>query len=93
MATKTWWKDQAACVGVDPELFFPPSGNGRTQIKKAKTICESCPVKAECRAYADRSEERLGHRAIHGIYGGETPTERLARRREAAEHARPLGAA
>lgn len=68
--------------GDGPELFFPPSGNGQSQAKKAKAVCESCPVRSDCRTYADRAEEGLGRYAIRGIWGGETPAERLARRRQ-----------
>ena len=38
------WRDKAACLTVDPELFFPVGNTGPAvdQIEKAKTVCATC---------------------------------------------------
>lgn len=63
----------AACSGMAPrsgredDLFFPE--RGRSDLRsKAKAICSSCPVTAECKDYRDRTE------SMYGIWGGETST-------------------
>jgi WhiB family redox-sensing transcriptional regulator len=62
------WQNRAACVGVDPELFFPTSRND--SAKSAKKICRNCPVRKECRQAArDNGEE-------FGVWGGATEQER-----------------
>ena len=50
------WQERAACgsEGVDPELFFPSTGEGAA-AGMALHICWShCPVRQEC---AERTEE------------------------------------
>lgn len=63
------WRSQGACraPGVDPAWFFP--GIGESDIAaRAKQVCRSCPVQAEC-AEAGREEH-------HGIWGGLTERQR-----------------
>jgi WhiB family transcriptional regulator, redox-sensing transcriptional regulator len=40
------WRDRAACLGVDPELFFPIGNTGPalSQIEEAKVVCRRCEV-------------------------------------------------
>ena len=40
------WRDKAACLTVDPELFFPVGNTGPAvdQIEKAKAVCARCTV-------------------------------------------------
>lgn len=52
------WHDQAACVGHDPELWFA------TPPVQAQEICQSCPVKATCKEWADYAQ------VTHGVWGG-----------------------
>lgn len=66
------WQQNAACLGADPDLFFPPVSGGHTHAAIAKTICAGCPVKTECLTYA--IEERIGY----GIWGGLDVDERQA---------------
>jgi WhiB family transcriptional regulator, redox-sensing transcriptional regulator len=61
------WQKQAACRGLDPELFFPGSG-GRSLT--ARAVCAACPVADECLDYALRLNEKAG------VWGGTTWTER-----------------
>lgn len=60
------------CRNVDPELFFPfDSGSG----DEAKAICHTCPVEADCAAWAIATYQEAG------IWGGLSPEQRKVRRR------------
>ena len=48
---------QAACAGVDPDLFFPGRGES---VKEAKAVCEGCACRAECLQYALDNHENVG---------------------------------
>jgi len=54
---------QAACRGVDPELFFAEK-NESDKTNEAKMICFGCPVRVECDDYRARSGTK------HGVWGG-----------------------
>jgi hypothetical protein len=43
------WQAQAACRGVDVNIFFPGLGESTWA---AKALCGTCPVAEPCRAYA-----------------------------------------
>ena len=66
------WHDHAACGDADPDLFFPDGyiRSTRAQVKTAKLICRSCPVRVSCLSWALASGE------AHGIWGGLTEEER-----------------
>lgn len=65
------WRQQAACAGMDPNQFVPEGrGNGGLLYVEARQICDRCPVKAECLAYALHNGEE------YGMWGGATPQER-----------------
>jgi WhiB family redox-sensing transcriptional regulator len=71
------WRDEAACLGEDPELFFPVGTTGRAldQIEQAKTVCKQCPVAQECLDWAlDTNQDA-------GIWGGTSEEERRTIRR------------
>ena len=76
------WQVRASCRGPQAAIFFPPSHFERKEEKearerRAKTICQTCPVRKPCLEYA------LGIREPHGIWGGLNEAERkqiLARR-------------
>lgn len=62
-------------------MFFPPKAAPdimRGMEAQAKTVCESCPVQAEC------LEEALARPEEWGVWGGMTAGERqrLRRRRQ-----------
>lgn len=61
--------DNAACKGVDTNVFFP-TGSGRNAYVKARGICLRCPVKVECAQYAIESGSK------YGMWGGLTKEER-----------------
>lgn len=71
------WQTRAACRGPQAVVFYPPSNFERKEERrrreaKAKDICHTCPVHAECLAYA------LAIREPHGIWGGLNEAERRA---------------
>jgi hypothetical protein len=61
------WQTEASCRGVDSELFFPATED---ESVPAKAICETCPVRLACLAFALERNERFG------IWGGLTEKER-----------------
>ena len=67
------WRDQAACLDAEPEWFFPVRENDPAE--QAKAVCSTCPVAAECLAWA--YEIRDGW----AVLGGMTAAEREAKRR------------
>ncbi|MGH8909034.1 MAG: WhiB family transcriptional regulator [Egibacteraceae bacterium] len=73
----TGWRDRAACLDEDPELFFPigTTGTALEQADRAKQVCAVCPVKAICLEWA------LYTREPHGVWGGMGEDERRGLRR------------
>jgi WhiB family redox-sensing transcriptional regulator len=73
------WRDRAACLGVDPELFFPDGNAGRAllQIEEAKTFCRRCEVAQTCLKWAMESGQDAG------VWGGLSSEERRALKRRA----------
>lgn len=69
------WTQNAACQGVDTEIFYPATPDEEAE---ALSICATCPVRAQCLDYAIRNRE------IYGIWGGATPEQRRRMRRERA---------
>ena len=53
------WRDRAACLGVDPELFFPIGNTGPAllQIEEAKVVCGRCEVVEPCLSWAVESRQ------------------------------------
>lgn len=66
----------AACRGMDLDVFYPD-----VSYAQARMVCSSCLVVDACRRMADRAESGLPAGAIFGMFAGETPAERVARRR------------
>jgi len=62
------WADDAACIGMDLDLFFPASSEYPDAVVAA---CKRCPVIAGCRDWALHNED-------FGYWGG--MTERARRR-------------
>lgn len=63
---RSWIKD-AACRGMDPNIFFPERGAVQ-DIRLAKKTCEGCAVRSQCREYGEM--ERFG------FWGGASPRNR-----------------
>jgi WhiB family redox-sensing transcriptional regulator len=70
------WRTRAACLAVDPELFFTDHGEhtraAKRQIAQAKAVCAECPVRPHCLAWA------LGQRVAFGVWGGWSEGKRRA---------------
>ncbi len=82
----TWrdndWMDDAACRGAPLNVFFPGVGTNLRAWGIARTLCARCPVLDECRDWNDEMEHGvISERQMAGFYAGETPDERVARRR------------
>ena len=76
------WHDQANCLGVDPDLFFPERG---ASTREAKEVCRGCVVREDCLEYALSNGEKFG------IWGGMSERERRRLRRARALARRGLG--
>jgi WhiB family redox-sensing transcriptional regulator len=68
------WKQRGACVGIDPDLFFPETKRPRVVeegpvVSASKAICATCTVRDECREYA------LSRPECAGTWGGLTEHE------------------
>lgn len=67
------WRDRAACLGADPELFFPITVTGplhEASVSAARGICQGCVVVNDCLAFA------LAEGIDDGIWAATTPEER-----------------
>jgi WhiB family redox-sensing transcriptional regulator len=67
------WLDRAACRNLDPERFFPESGE-QTKVAEAKAICAGCQVHDQCLDLAVTAAGGLD--GDHGVFGGTLPGER-----------------
>lgn len=86
-ATRINWREQAACLDTDPELFFPvgTTGPALDSIEQARQICRACPVQPACLDWA------LHHGADQGVWGGMDEQQRATlRRRRRAGLDRPI---
>ena len=66
------WRQEAACLTRDPEMFFPTGSSGAAvrQINRAKIVCSTCPVSAQCLRWAVEAG------VDHGVWGGLSEVER-----------------
>ena len=69
------WYDEAACRGLDVELFYAEEPGATSQ---ALGICASCPVREPCRQTA------MAQRESFGVWGGtpERQRQRIFRRED-----------
>jgi WhiB family redox-sensing transcriptional regulator len=65
----TTWRRQAACRGLDVEVFYPVTED-EADAAEAKAVCVLCPVRQACLEHA------LAHREREGVWGGTTERER-----------------
>ena len=74
------WRDPAACLDEDPELFFPIGNTGPAiaQIEEAKKVCRRCEVVDTCLKWAIESGQDAG------VWGGLSEDERRALKRRKA---------
>jgi WhiB family redox-sensing transcriptional regulator len=75
------WLRRAACVGEDPELFFPVGTEGPAlrDVAAAKRVCAHCPVIEPCLDFA------LDIGSTSGVWGGTCEEERDALLRTARD--------
>lgn len=64
------WRLAAACLGEDPDLFFPEVGASLTE---PRAICNRCPVRQPCLQYALDTQ---GGGTDMGVFGGLSARER-----------------
>ena len=66
------WRNRAACLDEDPELFFPIGNTGPAllQIEEAKAVCRRCEVMETCLKWAIESGQDAG------VWGGLSEDER-----------------
>ena len=69
------WMAEGACRGMAAQTFFLERGGSAAE---AKATCRSCPVEAECLAFA------LADPELNGLWGGTSERERKAMRRQSA---------
>ena len=74
------WRSRAACLSVDPELFFPIGNTGPAvvQVTEAKRVCNSCTVSETCLQWAIENHQDSG------VWGGLSEEERRSLKRRAA---------
>lgn len=63
------WRANAACTGIDPEIFYPASED-EADAARAKVVCGECVVREACLEHA------LVVREKDGVWGGATERER-----------------
>lgn len=76
---KQSWRQQAACRGLDPVIFYTAPDDD--DVENAKEVCAMCNVREACLEYALTAREK------EGIWGGCTERERrriLRQRRKAS---------
>jgi WhiB family redox-sensing transcriptional regulator len=61
------WQQQAACYGIDPDVFFPTS---EEEAAEALDFCAECRIREICLAWALKNGER------YGVWGGLTEQQR-----------------
>jgi WhiB family redox-sensing transcriptional regulator len=61
------WQREAACYGIDPDLFFPTS---EEEAGDALDFCSACAVRETCLSWALKNGER------YGVWGGLTEQQR-----------------
>src|SRR4029450_12849918 len=75
------WRLEAACAEVDPELFFPESGQA-PQVAAAKAVCAGCAVRGPCLEAALHGPQARDDHA--GIFAGTTASDRVRLRGRAS---------
>jgi WhiB family transcriptional regulator, redox-sensing transcriptional regulator len=70
------WREQAACLGADPNLFFPSLNSGHNCNDQALAICTGCPVRTDCLTEALADEAANDGSLPYGTRGGMTAKQR-----------------
>jgi len=69
------WREQARCLGMDPNIFHAEGRGSNLVTQRAKRVCAGCPVRDQC------LEEALADPTHLGVMGGTTDDERRGMRR------------
>jgi WhiB family redox-sensing transcriptional regulator len=74
------WRERAACLDEDPELFFPigSAGSALLQIADAKVVCRRCEIAGSCLRWAIETSQDAG------VWGGLSDDDRRALKRRNA---------
>ena len=74
------WRNRAACLDADPELFFPTGNTGPAlgQVEEAKLVCQRCEVIETCLTWA------IEFGQDEGVWGGLSAEERRTLKRRTA---------
>lgn len=51
------WRESAACAGYPTAWWYPDRSTPASWTSRARSICADCPVRAECRAWAEKWDE------------------------------------
>ena len=74
------WMDDAVCRAGEWDLM---------DTDMQQRTCVRCPVREECRDYADQVEGRRNAMYLFDVWGGETPQQRASRRRRTSKLVKP----
>ena len=66
--------ENASCIGLDPEMFFPKNSIEPELEELLQKICMNCPVFDDCLDYALKVK-------VSGFWAGTTETRRVELRR------------
>jgi len=74
------WRDRAACLDEDPELFFPVGNTAPAflQIEEARAVCRRCEVIDTCLSWAVETRQDAG------VWGGQSADQRQSLKRRTA---------
>ena len=70
------WMADAACKGMDTDLFYSERGEWGALESPAMAVCRECPVRAECLEYAIERCDDIG------VWGGTSGKKRQELRRK-----------
>jgi WhiB family redox-sensing transcriptional regulator len=84
------WRDQASCLDVDPEFFFPEGKSPAAveQAEAARAICWACPVLGQCRKLELTPTPSGRLRNEFGVFAAMTADERHDELRRRVRRAR-----
>ncbi len=68
---------KAACLNATP-VYFSERGDA-TWVKRAKKICQTCPVLEECKQYVLRASRDT---MVYGVWGGMSSSQIKAYRKK-----------
>ena len=66
------WRQDAACLGLDTELFFPVDDRAAS-VEPPRRVCRGCPVRATCLADVLATEDPARRFGIRRHHPGRAP--------------------